>query len=58
MRLLILQKKKEVELKFDLERNVRLVSFKHGKIEISFNEKLNKNFIKLLTEKLLNWTGE
>ena len=51
------KKEKEVELKFDLERNVRLVSFKHGKIEISFNEKLNKNFIKLLTEKLLNWTG-
>ena len=51
------KKEKEVELKFDLERNVRLVSFKHGKIEISFNEKLNKNFIKLLTEKLFNWTG-
>ena len=51
------KKEKEVELNFDLERNVRLVSFKHGKIEISFNEKLNKNFIKLLTEKLLNWTG-
>ncbi len=49
---------KEVELKFDLERNVKLVSFKKGKIDISFNEKLNKNFIKLLTEKLLLWTGE
>ena len=23
-----------------------------------FNEKLNKNFIKILTEKLLKWTGE
>ena len=51
-------KEKEVELKFDLERNVKLVSFKKGKIDISFNEKLNKNFIKLLTEKLLLWTGE
>ena len=51
------KQEKEVELKFDLERNVRLVSFKRGNIEISFNEKLNKNFIKLLTEKLLNWTG-
>ena len=29
-----------------------------GKIDISFNEKLNKNFIKNLTEKLLSWTGE
>jgi len=51
-------KEKEVELRFDLERNVKLVSFKKGKIDISFNEKLNKNFIKLLTEKLLLWTGE
>ena len=28
------------------------------KIDISFNEKLNKNFIKNLTEKLFSWTGE
>ena len=49
---------KEVELKFDLERNVKLVSFNKGKIDISFNEKLNQNFIKNLTEKLLLWTGE
>jgi len=49
---------KEIELKYDLERNVKLVSFNKGKIDISFNEKLNKNFIKNLTEKLLFWTGE
>ena len=49
---------KEIELKYDLERNVKLVSFNTGKINISFNEKLNKNFIKTLTEKLLQWTGE
>ena len=51
-------KEKEVELKFDLERNVKLVSFNRGKIDISFNEKLNQSFIKNLTEKLLLWTGE
>jgi len=51
-------KEKEIELKYDLERNVKLVSFNKGKIDISFNEKLNKNFIKTLTEKLLLWTGE
>ena len=51
-------KEKEVELKYDLERNVKLVSFVNGKINISFNEKLNKNFIKILSEKLLKWTGE
>ena len=49
---------REIELKYDLERNVKLVSFNKGKIDISFNEKLNKNFIKNLTEKLLKWTGE
>ena len=51
-------KEKEIELKYDLERNVKLLSFNKGKIDISFNEKLNKNFIKNLSEKLLSWTGE
>ena len=51
-------KEKEIELKYDLERNVKLVSFSKRKIDISFNEKLNKNFIKNLTEKLIQWTGE
>ena len=49
---------KEIELKYDLERNVKLVSFNKGKIDISFNEKLNKNFIKNLSEKLFKWTGQ
>ena len=40
------------------ERNVKLVSFNKGKIDISFNEKLNKNFIKNLSEKLFKWTGQ
>ena len=51
-------KEREIQLKFDLERNVKLVSFKKGKIDISFNDKLDKNFIKNLSEKLHNWTGE
>ena len=54
----VASKEKEVELKYDLERNVKLVSFTPGKMNITFNEKLNKNFIKMLTEKLLKWTGE
>ena len=45
-------------MKYDLERNVKLVSFRNGTIDISFNEKLNKNFIKILTEKLYSWTGD
>ena len=35
-----------------------MVSFNKGSIDISFNDKLNKNFIKNLTEKLLKWTGD
>ena len=50
--------KREIELKFDLERNVRIVKFEIGKIDISFNEKLSKNFVRSLTEKLKLWTGE
>ena len=54
----VASKEKEVELKYDLERNVKLVSFTPGKMNITFNEKLTKNFIKILTDKLLKWTGE
>ena len=54
----ICNKKKEIELKYELENNVNLVSFKNNNIEISFNERLEKNFIKNLTSKLLDWTGE
>ncbi len=50
--------KKEVSLKYELENNVNLVNFNEQKIEISFNEKLDQNFIKNLTEKLILWTGK
>ena len=50
-------KKKEIEIKYDLENNVNLVKFSNGKIDISFNEKLGKNFVRNLSEKLLEWTG-
>ena len=52
------QKNKEMELKYDLERNVKLVNFKNGKIDINFNENLNKNFIKKLSNSLYEWTGK
>ena len=48
---------KEIELKYDLERNVKLIRFEQGKIDINFNEKLNKNFIKQLSKSLLIWTN-
>ncbi len=56
--ILICTSKKEIKLKFELENNVNLISFKNKNIEISFNENLDKNFIKNLTSKLLDWTGE
>ena len=51
-------KKKEIELKYDLERHVNLIKFSVGKIDISFNEELGKNFVRNLSEKLLEWTGK
>jgi len=51
-------KKREVELKYDLERNVNLIRFSEGKIDIGFNENLSKNFVRNLSEKLLVWTGQ
>ena len=51
-------KKKEVELKYDLEKNVNLIKFSEGKIDISFNENLGKNFVRNLSEKLHLWTGK
>ena len=50
--------KKELKLKYEIENNVNLVSFEHGKIEISINDKLEKDFIKILSAKLLEWTNE
>ena len=48
--------KKELKLKYEIENNVNLVSFLNNRIEIAFNEKLNKDFVKELSEKLFEWT--
>ncbi len=48
--------KKEMKLKYELENNVNLVSFSNTNIEISFNDRLNKSFVKDLSEKLYVWT--
>ena len=50
-------KKKELKIKYELENNLRLVSFKNQRIEISFNSNLDKSFIKDLSAKLLEWTN-
>ena len=49
--------KKEIKLKYELENNVNLVSFEEQRIEISFNEDLDKDFIKDLSLKLYEWTN-
>ena len=49
---------KEAKLKYELEKNVNLVSFEKNRIEISFNENLDKNFVKDLSLKLFEWTSE
>ena len=49
-------KKREIHLKYDLENNVNLIKFSEGKIDISFNENLDKNFVRNLSMKLLEWT--
>ena len=49
--------KKEIKLKYELEKNVNLVSFEDQRIEISFNEGLDKDFIKNLSSKLFEWTN-
>jgi len=49
--------KKELELKYELETNVNMINFKKGYIEISFNENLKKDFVKILSSKLYEWTN-
>ena len=50
--------KKEVKLKYELEKNVNLVSFEKQRIEISFNDDLDNEFIKILSSKLYDWTNK
>jgi len=54
----ICSSKKEIKLKYELEKNVNLVSFEDQRIEISFNEDLEKDFIKNLSLKLYEWTNK
>ena len=47
-----------MRLKYELENNVNLVSFESSRIEISFNDNLDKNFVKDLSSKLFEWTDK
>ena len=46
------------KLKDELEKNVNLVNFEKERIEISFNDDLDKEFIKILSSKLFEWTSK
>ena len=54
----ICTQKKEIKLKYELEKNVNLVKFEKNRIEISFNDNLDKDFVKDLSSKLYEWTDE
>ncbi|MDB3982363.1 DNA polymerase III subunit gamma/tau [Candidatus Pelagibacter sp.] len=54
----ICTQKKEIKLKYELEKNVNLVKFERNRIEISFNDNLDKDFVKDLSSKLYVWTDE
>ncbi len=54
----ICEENKEIKLKYELETNFNLVSFEDQRIEISFNDNLDKNFIKNLSSKLFEWTDQ
>ena len=56
--LVICSQKKEINLKYELENNVNLVKFEKNRIEISFNDNLDKDFVKKLSLKLFEWTNE
>ena len=56
--IVLCNQKKELKLKYELETNVSLVSFTDQRIEISFNENLDKDFVKDLSSKLHEWTGQ
>ena len=50
--------KKEMKLKYELENNINLVKFETQRIEISFNDNLDKDFVKDLSTKLFEWTNK
>ena len=52
----VCEDKKEIKIKYEMENNLKLVSFENQKIEISFNSNLDKSFVKELSAKLLEWT--
>ena len=49
--------KRDIKLKSALERGVRLVSFRHGHIEINLADGMPPRIVNDLTQRLKEWTG-
>ena len=49
--------KRDLAIKSALERNVRLVRFEDGRIEIALEENAPKSLVGELSKKLADWTG-
>ena len=49
--------KRDLAIKSSLERNVRLVRFEDGRIEIALEENAPKSLVGELSKKLADWTG-
>ena len=49
--------KRDIKLKSALERGVRLVSFRHGHIEINLADGMPPRIVSDLTQRLSEWTG-
>jgi len=56
--IILCNEKKEIKLKYELENNVNLVNFENERIEISFNDNLDKDFVKDISTKLFQWTNK
>tara|TARA_B100000214_G_C23954534_1_gene622125 strand:- start:705 stop:1976 length:1272 start_codon:yes stop_codon:yes gene_type:complete len=54
----VCKRKREIALKYELETNVNLINFASERLDISFNENLDKEFVKNLSKKLYEWTGK
>ncbi len=56
--IILCNERKEIKLKYELENNVNLVNFENERIEISFNDNLDKDFVKDISTKLFQWTNK
>ena len=54
----LIARKRDVKLLSDVEKNIRLVSFEEGRIEVNLIDTAPKNLVGKLSQKLTGWTGK